>query len=143
WSIVFAADGNSLFSACGDNTLRRIDLASEKDKILETYGRWVRSLARHERTLAVGTVGGLVHLWDTDTEKEMENEVTIELRGELPNKIAFDAKGQMLAEGGSGAHLALYAVSGELKFALEGHKCAEITSLAFPPDGKLLVSVGG
>src|SRR6202011_2418321 len=71
WCLVFGADGKSLFSAADDNTLRRVDLATKKGKILETFPVGIRSLARHDRTLAVGTWGdSFVRLWDTDTEKE-------------------------------------------------------------------------
>src|SRR5262249_54839691 len=140
WSIVFAADGKSLFSVSDDKTLRRIDLASEKDKVLETFPVVIRSLARHGTLLAVGTGHeSLVRLWDTNTEKE---KTTIKIGGELAEKIAFDRKSHMLAEGGWGPHLALYESSGKLKCNLEGHKAC-VMGVAFSREGKLLVSVAG
>src|SRR5262249_32769259 len=132
-SVFSIADGD-------DKTLRRIELASGQDKVLETYSVGLRSLARRDRTLAVAVWGDyLVRLWDIVTEKE---KTTIKIAGEVGEAVAFDAKGQMLAEGGWGNHLALYESTGKLKYTLEGHK-RDVYGVAFSPDDKLLVSVGG
>src|SRR5262249_4632790 len=140
WDIVFAADGKSLFSLAGggDCTLRRIDLASRKGKILETFPAGVRSLARHGQTLAVGTFEGHVGLWDTETEKE---KVPIKVGGMVAERMAFDPKGHALAEGGWGArgdggrpsHLAIYDLSGKRKFKLDAHEYTLVTGVAYSP----------
>lgn len=141
-AVVFAADGKSLFSAGSDKTLRRVDLITTKEKVLETFPVSVRFLARHGSTLAVSIWSdSLVRLWDTDTEMEKAAAITIE--GAVAEALAFDAKGQLLAEGGyEPVHLALWETSGKLKFNLAGHQ-RPVIGVAFSPDSKLLVSVGG
>jgi WD40 repeat protein/tRNA A-37 threonylcarbamoyl transferase component Bud32 len=142
-AIVFAADGKSLFEGGepGDTTLVRVDLETNKGRVLHTFDRHhVRKLARHNNKLVVATwYDSLVRFWDIGTEQEKD---TIKIAGVVAEALAFDPKGRMLAEGGWGPHLALYDSSGKLKFDLKGHQ-AGIMGVAFPPDSKLLVSVGG
>jgi WD40 repeat protein/tRNA A-37 threonylcarbamoyl transferase component Bud32 len=145
WPLCFAADGKSLFAGVNANgkvcSLRRVDLAIQKDKELGSYDTFVISLALGAdlQTLAVAACDSKVRIWDTVSEKET---LQFEISSQGANALVFHPKAKLLAVGGDNAKLGLWDLSGNLKVTMAGLKQPVIPA-AFSPDGKLLISGGG
>jgi serine/threonine protein kinase/WD40 repeat protein len=144
--LAFAADGKTLFTG-GAHMLCRIDLETSKGKVLNTFDKWIRSiaLAGDNRTLAVATWPDAkapfkLRFWDAVEEKEV---LQIDIPSRVTNCLAFDPKSRAVAVGGDEPPvLGLWDLSGKAKVTMTGLK-QPVMAVAFSRDGKLLVSAGG
>jgi len=81
----------------------------------------------------------LVKLWDAETGRLLRTLPRYDGRSPI-QAIAFSPDGGMLASGSVDRTVRLWKISGEPIVTLTGH-LAEVTKVAFTPDGRTLVSV--
>jgi WD40 repeat protein len=145
--LALSKDGKSLASTSADGTLRLWDPATgqERKRIAADKSKPFHCVAFSPdgKTLATGTQKGglddiLVQLWSADTGKELRR------FGKGPQtlySIAFSPSGKTVA--GCGSHDAVFLWdpdSGQETGRLVAEKSGWMSSLAFSPDGKMLVS---
>lgn len=139
YSLAFAPDGKSLASAGADRTLyvwnmsqgqEAARMTGHKDKILSLAwspdGKW----------LAAGDAGQTIRLWDANTgayaQALSSNQAILAL--------AYSPDSRWLAVGLAGKNVDIFDnVSGKMMQTLTGHQ-DHVQSLAFSPDGSLLIS---
>ncbi len=148
WSsqeILFAPDGRTLATWGCENAVRLWDAQTGKElNPCEAYRGRLHTLAfsPDSRFLAAGGNGRFVRLWEARTGK-----VLCGLPGTngglfaMIHAVAFSRDGKALACGGDSPGLRLFSVpEGELVRTLNLGDWASADVLAFPPDGRLLLS---
>src|SRR5439155_6990913 len=101
------------------------------------------ALSADGRTLAAGSWGGSLHLWEVATGKLLQSLPGVR---EWVRAVAFSPDGGLLASTAgrsdqSGEIILWDVAAGKELRRLQGHQKA-VAQLAFAPDGKLLASAG-
>ena len=136
----FSPDGRFLGASCNDGAVRVLEVRS-----FRLYPIPIRPSLHAFRvawlplthTLCIGSLDGLVHLWNLDTQQ------TEVLTPEAGNIWALDVSpdGKTLALGTQDGVLKLFNLPTRREIAvLKGHLTA-IPEVAFSPDGRLLISL--
>ena len=142
WSVAFAPHGKLMVTGSEDGTSRVWDTSSNGNEVRGLRGigpaRGV-AVSSDGRLVAAGTER-TIGVWSLESGAEVE---TIE-PGVVTSAVAFapGGPGGRLLAAAQDQHITLYeAETGRVVRTLQGHTAA-ILSLAFTPDGKLLVSGG-
>lgn len=139
WDLAFSPDGGTLASAASDGDVIVWDVRRGKDvqRLHASSGPlWSVAFSPDGRTLASGSMGSC-QLWDVASWGKVK---TIETPNQR-NYVAFSPDAKRLAIGG-GTQIGLYDATTAQLLHRMGAQCLWIGSLAFSPDGKILVSVG-
>lgn len=144
--VAFLPDGQTLVSGSTDGTVKLWPVTEERAPTTIDFKieQMRMAVSPDGRFLAAGGSDGKVKLWKW-SQWEQPIELSA-LHDTFLDAIAFSSDGKLLACGwGSGkpeSPIAVYhTADGTLKQSLTGNKVC-ITSLAFSPDSKLLVSTG-
>jgi WD40 repeat protein/serine/threonine protein kinase len=144
-SVAFSPDGTRLASGHRYGTFRIWDVATG-DQITSFHR--AKALGNHldvafspDGQLVASPVGGspqTVTVWDANTGKEV---MTLDANEFSPTKVTFSPDGKFIASGGSGPNIKVWEwETGREFLTLRGHDKGIITSVAFSPDGKRIVS---
>ena len=139
--VAFSPDGRILAAASAEIMSVKLWDGETGREILDTpqhYPR-VRSLAFSPdgATLAVGTPGGGIQLWDVATGERVAT------LGNRINSLAWSADGRTLVSGSADGAVELWDVAAAMNLAtLQGHT-GWVPFVAFLPDGMTLVSASG
>ena len=142
YSIVFSADGKTVFCGTDDGIHLWNAHTSEHKKMLTGHTDWVNTMALSSggNILASGSADTTIRLWDAHTG---EHKRTLIGHKKSINSIAFSPDGTILASAGVGGTVRLWDVAtGKNKMALMGHK-KYVESVSFSPDGRTLASGDG
>jgi WD40 repeat protein/tRNA A-37 threonylcarbamoyl transferase component Bud32 len=151
---IFSHDGRHILSACSDQTVRMLDVATGKE-ILTLSGLTVNisglACSSDGRTIAaVGGGGesmtgrkgptGEVRVWDARTGQEL---FACKGHTDLITCVCFSPDGLTLVTGSMDATVKLWdARTGQEKFTLLGHE-GGVHTVAFSTDGDTILSGGG
>jgi GTPase SAR1 family protein/predicted phosphodiesterase len=139
--VAWSADGQMLASCSNDTTIRLWDaamgrgLGELKGHTGKVYGpAW----SPNRRWFCSGSRDGTVRLWDTGTRGTIRT-----LRHtNFVDCVAWSPDGQHIASGSDDQTVRVWdAETGQQKYVLEGHT-AEVVSVCFLDDGRLLASLG-
>ncbi|WP_026735542.1 NB-ARC domain-containing protein [Fischerella sp. PCC 9605] len=140
-SIVFSADGQTLFSASDDQTVKQWNLAGQCLQVFRGHTSFVFSVALLERgdrpILASGSIDQTINLLDIQTGKCLKT-----LRGHTDWVfcVACSSDGRTIASGSIDRTIKFWDINtGECLKTLQGHTMS-VYSVAFSTDGKMLVS---
>ena len=139
-SVAFGPHGTILAGGSDDRTLRLWDVATRKQIWNTNVRAQVESMAfSREGTLAIGTDGGAVQLWDVAGRHMIVN-----LTGStgVINSVAFSPSGSVLASGGADGTIRLWDVATGKQTGNPITIPTPVESVAFSPDGKTLASGG-
>ena len=141
-AVAFRPDGEAIASGSG-RTIRLWDVVTGEHKRTftgHTSGVTSISFSPDGRTLASGSVDGVVHLWEAITGKHKQKFTGH--TGRITS-VAFSLNGRTLASGSYDNTVRVWdAGTGEHKETLTGHT-RSVYSVAFSPDGKTLASASG
>lgn len=135
--------GTTLLVVSSDRTVHVCDLATGKEQKSSTHAGEIQCLALTPdgRTLATGTAGGQISLWDL---REGQARKTIAAHRSVVKGMAFDPTGQVLASvGGLDRTLRLWDVAAGTEAAAHVLDFDWLTCVAFAPDGQYLAVGGG
>ncbi|MBW4555415.1 MAG: pentapeptide repeat-containing protein [Trichormus sp. ATA11-4-KO1] len=145
-SIVFSADGQTLFSGSDDQTVKQWDFTG---RCLQVFSRmhtgfvWSVAQARQQHShssdlvLASGGMDQMVKLWNVQTGKCLK---TLQGHTDWIWAIALTSNGQTLASASADRTIKLWHVNtGECLNTLQGHTSI-VWSVKFSTDNKMLVS---
>jgi WD40 repeat protein len=144
-AIVFSVDGQTLFSASDDQTVKYWNLAGECLQVFSGHNSFVWTAALVEQPnssgdrpiLASGSIDRTIKLWDIQSGECLKT-----LQGHIDwiCSIACSPDGQTIASGSIDQTVKLWNINtGECLATLHGHS-RDVWSVAFSIDGKLLVS---
>lgn len=148
-SIVFSDDGSKLVTVGGDSLLFRPGMAklysAKKDgamgeaSVLDGHESsvWSVAFSPDGKTLATGTYGKKIKLWDVDSGKEL---AVIEGHNNWVTALAFLPDGKTLVSGSEDTTVRFWDVSSRKEIGkIEGHT-GTVRALAVSADGKTLVT---
>lgn len=144
WSV--ALQGDRIYTAADDHTVRRWSLATPGQWLWETGGSpQAAAIAPDGKHLAVGMADGGLRLHGLSDGGILAEETNAHGSGEI-NRIAFNNDGSLLATAGADGKAKLWrleAAGGGLTLlhTLEGHANA-IHAITFSPDGRRLATAG-
>jgi RNA polymerase sigma factor (sigma-70 family) len=146
--LTFSHDGKMLAAGgFGDTAVRIWDLANDKQmRKLKGVPRFVNSLdfAPDGETLVLGGNGLVLQRWDPGTGTQLGRK---EEQDDYIQRLAFSPDNTLLATAGLGSSVRLWdsgtgKALGKLE-ELDAQATGGISPLAFAPDGKSLVAIGG
>ena len=137
-AVAMSRNGSSVAAASGDG----VSIWEVGDGSLQSIDEPATALAfSPDGDLALGTDSGSIGIWTPDG-----NRVSL-LDGSSGRvtSLGFDATGDRLAAGLEGGKLAVWRVDAEARlYEVAANRVAtSVTSVAFSPDGKLIVTAGG
>lgn len=140
-SIVFSADGQTLFSGSDDQTVKQWDITGRCLQVFRMHTGFVWSVAQARQenysVLASGGMDQTVKLWDIQTGECLKS---LEGHTDWIWAIALSKDGQTLASGSADHTIKLWHVNtGECQKTLQAHT-GIVWSVAFNADDKMLVS---
>jgi RNA polymerase sigma factor (sigma-70 family) len=157
YSLTFTQDGKGLLAACGDGSLRLFDVGTLKEVRRFSGHRGAvlsAGLARDDTRAVSAGADGTVRLWETGTGRECKrfqgNRGAVWCAALSPDgRHVLGAGGHESNSGGihpyvvfDDTDLRLWDVTtGTLVRRFKGHPCT-VTSVAFSPDGRRIVSCG-
>ena len=138
-TVVFAADGQKLFTGSDDKTIKAWNL-NGKQEIFTLTGHsgwiWAIAISPNNKMLASGSADNTIKLWNSDTGKEIR---TLNHSAGVTS-VAFSPDGKTLASGSLDKTIKLWNPSTKEEIlTLKGH-LQTVASVAFSPDGKMLAS---
>jgi WD40 repeat protein len=136
-TLAFSADGKTLFSGSGDNTLRVWDVASGKEeRHIGDDKKYVQRLAAAPdgKTLTYGTTDGLVHIWDLAADKDLVKPWKANQYGVV--SIAYSPDSRKVAVCSDAIAIHETATGKRLNPVAENESAVE--QVEFAPDGKVL-----
>ncbi|MBE8990432.1 NB-ARC domain-containing protein [Nostoc sp. LEGE 12450] len=140
-SIVFSADGQTLFSGSDDQTVKQWDLTGRCLQVFRMHTGFVWSVAQARQenysVLASGGMDQTVKLWDIQTGECLKS---LEGHTDWIWAIALSKDGKTLASGSADHTIKLWHLNtGECQKTLQAHT-GIVWSVAFNADEKMLVS---
>ena len=139
-TVVFAADGQKLFTGSDDKTIKAWNLNGKQEIFTLTgHSGWIWAIANSpdNKMLASGSADNTVKLWNPLTGKEIR---TLTGHSAGVTSVAFSQDGKTLASGSWDKKIKLWNPStGKEIRTLKGH-LQTVASVAFSPDGKMLAS---
>jgi WD40 repeat protein/tRNA A-37 threonylcarbamoyl transferase component Bud32 len=139
-AVVFAADGQKLFTGSDDKTIKAWDL-NLKQELFTLTGHsgwiWAIAISPDNKMLASGSADNTIKLWNSSTGKEIRT-----LKGHLSGvtSVAFNPDGKTLASGSWDKTIKLWnPLTGKEIGNLKGH-LQTVAAVAYSPDGKMLAS---
>ncbi len=142
-SVVFSPDGTTLASASEDGAVNLWHLATESAASISghTSVRSEMAFSPDGSTLASSSIswGGLVHLWDVATGR---NIATLSGHDWRLSSVSFSPDGTTLATGAADRTLRLWDLATRSTIAILEHS-HWVNALSFSPDGTILASGDG
>jgi len=143
FGLAFSRDGQTLMSSDVAGAVRLWDVPARREKLAFELPKEIQAGAGELRGLAVAPDGKLLATASGESQVELRDVDTGDVVRKLVADsvvaaVAFSPKGEALATAGS--ELCLWTVArGQRTATLRGHT-ADITSVAWSPDGKLLAT---
>ncbi|MFF3504997.1 trypsin-like peptidase domain-containing protein [Streptomyces sp. NPDC003247] len=138
-SVAFSPDGRTLATGGWNGTVQLWDPVTRRPRAKLSGHRqavWAMAFSPDGGTLVTGSHDGTVRWWEVETG----HLVRTGKPGGLVQAVAFSPDGRFLADAGSSGTVRLRdGSSGSVVAELKGHT-GPVTTLAFGPDGKQLVS---
>ncbi|MEU3601410.1 hypothetical protein ABZ714_22225 [Streptomyces sp. NPDC006798] len=137
-SLAFSPDGLALATASDDKSVRLLDLATGKPRVLNGHTDAVTSVAFSPdgRILASGSMDGAARLWDVATGS---SRALVPEGARAVASVAFSPDGRTLAVGTGNAVSLWNTATGNVVAADTG----SVVSVAFSPDGRTLATADG
>jgi WD40 repeat protein len=138
-AIAYASDGKSLIYATENGTLRVLDLARNKERlVIDTNSRIGRclALAPDGKTVAVGSNESAIRMWDISTGRELLSE--LDGHDARVNAVAFTPDGKTLISAAENRQIRLWNTA---SWRQSGARKGGARSLCVSPDSKHLAAV--
>lgn len=137
--VTFSHDGRRLASASSNTSVKLWDM--QNGEAIRTYSphEWFitgLAISPNDAYLAVSSFGGQIKVWDMNSSEQVAS-LNV---GQRDNTITFSPDSRQLAVGGFGGTMVFEVPSGRRSRDLVGQE-GTISSIAFKPDGKQLVTM--